>query len=151
MTFSEISSWLKCGSNQGGSECHYFEILLSRGFLTDSADNGWRAEVIVPVPSVRSAARTGQSEYTWPFPLVSECIPPASELSVWQGCRGDLHFYVPSVHTCLFLSTSCNPSRGSSFSSVITVLFVFRVAFVMKKHLNTHLLGRHGVGTPKER
>nr|KAF6424325.1 zinc finger protein 407 [Rousettus aegyptiacus] len=26
-----------------------------------------------------------------------------------------------------------------------------RVAFVMKKHLNTHLLGKHGVGTPKER
>ncbi|XP_074057597.1 zinc finger protein 407 isoform X2 [Macrotis lagotis] len=25
------------------------------------------------------------------------------------------------------------------------------VAFVMKKHLNTHLLGKHGVGTPKER
>ncbi|RLW13254.1 hypothetical protein DV515_00000105 [Chloebia gouldiae] len=25
-----------------------------------------------------------------------------------------------------------------------------RVAFVMKKHLNTHLLGKHGVGTPKE-
>ncbi|XP_033856407.3 zinc finger protein 407-like [Acipenser ruthenus] len=24
-------------------------------------------------------------------------------------------------------------------------------AFVMKKHLNTHLLGKHGVGTPKER
>ncbi|XP_044282368.1 zinc finger protein 407 isoform X3 [Varanus komodoensis] len=24
------------------------------------------------------------------------------------------------------------------------------VAFVMKKHLNTHLLGKHGVGTPKE-
>ncbi|XP_062836669.1 zinc finger protein 407 [Anolis carolinensis] len=25
------------------------------------------------------------------------------------------------------------------------------MAFVMKKHLNTHLLGKHGVGTPKER
>ncbi|NWW85350.1 ZN407 protein, partial [Rhynochetos jubatus] len=25
------------------------------------------------------------------------------------------------------------------------------LAFVMKKHLNTHLLGKHGVGTPKER
>ncbi|NXT81476.1 ZN407 protein, partial [Zapornia atra] len=25
------------------------------------------------------------------------------------------------------------------------------VSFVMKKHLNTHLLGKHGVGTPKER
>ncbi|XP_073535041.1 zinc finger protein 407 [Phyllobates terribilis] len=25
------------------------------------------------------------------------------------------------------------------------------VAFVMRKHLNTHLLGKHGVGTPKER
>ncbi|NXL08483.1 ZN407 protein, partial [Mesembrinibis cayennensis] len=25
------------------------------------------------------------------------------------------------------------------------------VAFVMKKHLNTHLLGKHGVGTPKDR
>ncbi|KAM8966933.1 zinc finger protein 407 [Pelodytes ibericus] len=25
------------------------------------------------------------------------------------------------------------------------------VAFVMKKHLNTHLLGKHGIGTPKER
>ncbi|KAK7803714.1 hypothetical protein U0070_003931 [Myodes glareolus] len=25
-----------------------------------------------------------------------------------------------------------------------------KVAFVMKKHLNTHLLGKHGVGTPKE-
>ncbi|KAM6087212.1 zinc finger protein 407 isoform 2-T2 [Chlamydotis macqueenii] len=25
------------------------------------------------------------------------------------------------------------------------------VAFVMKKHLNTHLLGKHGLGTPKER
>ncbi|XP_053324340.1 zinc finger protein 407 [Spea bombifrons] len=25
------------------------------------------------------------------------------------------------------------------------------MAFVMKKHLNTHLLGKHGIGTPKER
>lgn len=39
----------------------------------------------------------------------------------------------------------------SCFSSVIIVISFFRVAFVMKKHLNTHLLGKHGVGTPKER
>lgn len=40
--------------------------------------------------------------------------------------------------------------KTSNFPVFCMCLFD-RVAFVMKKHLNTHLLGKHGVGTPKER
>ncbi|KAL6062881.1 hypothetical protein STEG23_004244, partial [Scotinomys teguina] len=48
-------------------------------------------------------------------------------------------------------SAFCGHLDSYCFSGIeahTTVICV--VAFVMKKHLNTHLLGKHGVGTPKE-
>lgn len=43
--------------------------------------------------------------------------------------------------------------KKKKFNKMVFLIYSLfdRVAFVMKKHLNTHLLGKHGVGTPKER
>lgn len=70
----------------------------------------------------------------------------------------NVHFSVTAVYIYKYIYP-CHlkkifhvSSRDLCFSSIITFCrFCFRVAFVMKKHLNTHLLGKHGVGTPKKR
>lgn len=132
-----------------GSECRSTEVLLSLGSLPDSADDGREPK------SSSGPRRPGRSAHMRPFPLGSG-HRPASHLHGAFSLAGvpcDRHFYVTSIHTCLFLNPFCNSSREQRFSSITTVFlfFFFRVAFVMKKHLNTHLLGKHGVGTPKER
>lgn len=72
---------------------------------------------------------------------------PALSRNYLNECVHGVLVYTRNLRKCS-LQVSSQLSR---YSSIINFCLFFRVAFVMKKHLNTHLLGKHGVGTPKER
>lgn len=89
-----------------------------------------------------------------------------NSLSVWlKSCPktnlNNFKLYTPLVLQSLLMNLSvllvCPDCKSRKLELDITlwlthVLCVFcRWAFVMKKHLSTHLLGKHGIGQRKER